>query len=67
LPQLGYLPGLLNALRPFARFKKKENVEEVKRFLNAHPDLARFEKAQLGICAIFSILVIVYLGTYTIT
>jgi DNA-directed RNA polymerase II subunit RPB4 len=43
----------------FAPFRQKKNVEALKRFLNAHPNLAKFEKAQLGVCAIFSILVIV--------
>jgi RNA polymerase Rpb4 len=33
----------------FARFKRKENVEAVERLLNAHKDLAKFERAQLGI------------------
>jgi hypothetical protein len=32
----------------FARFKRKENVEAVERLLNAHKDLAKFERAQLG-------------------
>ncbi|KAH8796431.1 HRDC-like protein [Hyaloscypha finlandica] len=42
------LPRTLNYLDTFARFKKKENVEAVERLLNAHPELAKFEKAQLG-------------------
>jgi hypothetical protein len=37
----------------FARFKRKENVEAVERLLNAHKDLAKFERAQLGISSSF--------------
>jgi DNA-directed RNA polymerase II subunit RPB4 len=37
----------------FARFKRKENVEAVERLLNAHKDLAKFERAQLGISSCF--------------
>ncbi|TQS35616.1 hypothetical protein Golomagni_03961 [Golovinomyces magnicellulatus] len=33
----------------FARFKRKENVEAVERLLSAHKELAKFERAQLGI------------------
>jgi hypothetical protein len=32
----------------FARFKRKENVEAVERLLSAHKELAKFERAQLG-------------------
>ncbi len=32
----------------FARFKQKENVEAVERLLSAHKELAKFERAQLG-------------------
>ncbi|KAN0093501.1 RNA polymerase Rpb4 [Hyaloscypha variabilis] len=42
------LPRTLTYLDTFARFKEKENVEAVERLLNAHPELAKFEKAQLG-------------------
>lgn len=33
----------------FARFKRKENVEAVERLLSAHKELAKFERAQLGL------------------
>lgn len=32
----------------FARFKQKENVEAVERLLSARTELAKFERAQLG-------------------
>lgn len=32
----------------FARFKRKEAVEAVERLLSAHKELAKFERAQLG-------------------
>jgi DNA-directed RNA polymerase II subunit RPB4 len=35
----------------FARFKRKENVEAVERLLSAHRELAKFERAQLGMFA----------------
>lgn len=38
----------LNYLDHFARFTQKENVEAVERLLSAHKDLAKFERAQLG-------------------
>ncbi|ELR09149.1 RNA polymerase B [Pseudogymnoascus destructans] len=38
----------LEYLDHFARFKRKENVEAVERLLSAHPELAKFERAQLG-------------------
>lgn len=39
----------LNYLDAFARFRQKENVEAVERLLSAHKQLAKFERAQLGI------------------
>lgn len=38
----------LNYLDHFSRFTQKENVEAVERLLSAHKDLAKFERAQLG-------------------
>ena len=38
----------LNYLDHFARFTQKENVEAVERLLSAHKELAKFERAQLG-------------------
>ena len=38
----------LNYLNHFARFTQKENVEAVERLLSTHKDLAKFERAQLG-------------------
>lgn len=35
-------------LEHFARFRRKENVEAVERLLTAHKELAKFERAQLG-------------------
>jgi DNA-directed RNA polymerase II subunit RPB4 len=39
----------MDYLDHFARFKRKENVEAVERLLSAHQELAKFERAQLGI------------------
>ena len=39
----------LNYLDEFARFTRKENVEAVERLLSAHKQLAKFERAQLGV------------------
>ena len=38
-----------NYLDAFARFRQKENVEAVERLLSAHKQLAKFERAQIGI------------------
>lgn len=38
----------IDYLDHFARFKRKENVEAVERLLSAHQELAKFERAQLG-------------------
>jgi DNA-directed RNA polymerase II subunit RPB4 len=38
----------LSYLDQFARFTRKENVEAVERLLSAHPQLEKFERAQLG-------------------
>jgi len=38
----------MDYLDHFARFKRKENVEAVERLLSAHQELAKFERAQLG-------------------
>jgi DNA-directed RNA polymerase II subunit RPB4 len=38
----------------FARFKRKENVEAVERLLSAHKELAKYERAQLGMSKSFS-------------
>lgn len=38
----------LTYLDHFARFTQKENVEAVERLLSAHKNLAKFERAQLG-------------------
>ena len=38
----------LTYLDHFARFTQKENVEAVERLLSTHKDLAKFERAQLG-------------------
>jgi hypothetical protein len=35
-------------LEHFARFRRKENVEAVERLLTAQKELAKFERAQLG-------------------
>lgn len=40
----------MDYLDHFARFKRKENVEAVERLLSAHQELAKFERAQLGMC-----------------
>jgi DNA-directed RNA polymerase II subunit RPB4 len=50
--KIAYYPNL-TYLDTFARFKKKENIEAVERLLNGHPELAKFEKAQLGTYVIF--------------
>lgn len=42
------LGSTLRYLDHFARFTQKENVEAVERLLSAHKDLAKFERAQLG-------------------
>lgn len=39
----------------FARFKRKENVEAVERLLSAHKELAKFERAQLGMLLLYTI------------
>lgn len=41
----------LNYLDAFARFRQKENVEAVERLLSAHKQLAKFERAQIGMGA----------------
>jgi len=38
----------LTYLDHFARFTQKENVEAVERLLSTHKNLAKFERAQLG-------------------
>lgn len=42
------LNSTLTYLDNFARFTQKENVEAVERLLSAHKNLAKFERAQLG-------------------
>jgi DNA-directed RNA polymerase II subunit RPB4 len=42
------LNSTLAYLDNFARFTQKENVEAVERLLSAHKNLAKFERAQLG-------------------
>lgn len=39
----------LNYLDAFSRFRQKENVEAVERLLSAHKQLAKFERAQIGL------------------
>ncbi|KAF5023574.1 hypothetical protein F66182_4332 [Fusarium sp. NRRL 66182] len=45
------LNSTLTYLDNFARFTQKENVEAVERLLSAHKNLAKFERAQLGMMA----------------
>ncbi|KAL3606325.1 hypothetical protein FPOAC2_01282 [Fusarium poae] len=45
------LNSTLTYLDNFARFTQKENVEAVERLLSAHKNLAKFERAQLGMAA----------------
>lgn len=44
----------------FARFKRKENVEAVERLLSAHKELAKFERAQLGMLYLWSRFTLLY-------
>ncbi|TAQ87378.1 hypothetical protein B7494_g4291 [Chlorociboria aeruginascens] len=54
-PETPMLIKTMDYLEHFARFKRKENVEAVERLLSAHKELAKFERAQLGILFPFSL------------
>lgn len=43
-------------LDTFARFKDEENIKAVERLLNSHTELEMFERSQLGVSLLLSIM-----------
>lgn len=46
----------LDYLETFARFKDEENIKAVERLLNSHTELEMFERSQLGVSLLLSIM-----------